>query len=1339
MGDNDDYVVGANTVIDKIGMEGYDQVTDDRMELYTAFYSDLNLEIQGGRYFKGHEILNFEDGTVYDKGNFEALTDGNDATTAEPKTNPSDFNSSMVFALNEIPVEMSKNYRLFVDYVDYSSNPDDEVVSYLEKVEGTALYAWEYEKQKDGTYKRVRSIPITAEDFEINDDSDTMYVNLGLGHIDTTKYRLDQFDELASDPNNATYTITRIRSYLSQHPDMKKDYYQHVPTLSGLVRLDGSKFKDSSNPIAIAAMCYDATATEEKDLYKTVSADSTGEYTYNEYSWHNNKGFALTFAVSDDSYYYGRSGEVTYTKYWSDEPYYASSMGSFSLQPYMYRFTDKGNEHTLTLYNVYPYFLFARRIQENYHIDYDNWKAADHSQENLLIDTWEIPATYTDPLSGTVYNVRIAKGGNIVPQYASKLIIEDGVGFPDDCSYLFSSLGNLSVRMLSEIVIQGETGSVGSNITNMSYMFLGKTGRQGFDATEYASLDFAALDTSNVTDMSFMFADVTMTNRANIDVTTLDTSKVTNFKGMFRSYHVPSGLFQPNTALDLSHFNTESAEDMSEMFEGSTFSALDLSGFDFSKVTDMSRMFTFIEYLESITFPADMDSSKVTDMSFMFAGDYNLSQIGNLTAMDTGSVTDMSGMFGAHQCNKKLIETIPVYMDPEVWSGSYQYDKFLDGFAVFSPTWVTVKLYNVNDGPAITSLDLTGFDTGKVKYANGMFYMPKLSEIKWGESTTFESLSDAGGMFTLASIKKLDLTGRKFSNIKFANSRVFPAEMFNLNQATELVLGKDSINLSKLSPKGQLMINAPELYSLDFRNVTMGTNALAGEGVLNSGSPSSLQGASGLYEIYLPAGMPLLTSPMELPGKFYDEEGNAYNVINSDDENACTVIKGGYENELHLVNPDKERKPQTITADDVTVTYGDTDKAVSAGVTDPAEGGGEITYAVKAGSEDYIYVDASTGALTIWAVPADGKAYVVVTAAKNQPYAEVTKEVTVTIAKAKITPIVSMTGWTYGSTANAPSVTGNSGNAEVTYTYAVKGSGEYSAAVPTAVGDYTVKAVIAATENYEGASVTTDFTIRQAETSGDTNTDTKPNDPTTQNPTTQDPIKQNPATQDPKEAGADTPKEEGAVITDQGTGATYEVTDDKGQVPSVAYKGTDSGEKNVEIPETVQDGKVTYKVTKIADGAFKDNKTMESIKIPESVARIGDRAFLGCTNLKIVKLPASVIQIGNKAFGGCKNLKTVTIGKNVSSIGDSAFANCPKLTKVTLPSKVAKLGKNLFKSCKNLKNINIKSKKLIDKSIAKGAFKGLGKDVIIKVPAGRKNAYEKLFRKKGLSRKVKIK
>ena len=105
-----------------------------------------------------------------------------------------------------------------------------------------------------------------------------------------------------------------------------------------------------------------------------------------------------------------------------------------------------------------------------------------------------------------------------------------------------------------------------------------------------------------------------------------------------------------------------------------------------------------------------------------------------------------------------------------------------------------------------------------------------------------------------------------------------------------------------------------------------------------------------------------------------------------------------------------DKGTQTISAENVTVTYGETGKSVSATVTDPATGGGDISYAVKTGSADYIDVDASTGALTIKKVPADGKAYVTVTATWKPPrrrdrkgYAGNTKDVTVNISKATVT------------------------------------------------------------------------------------------------------------------------------------------------------------------------------------------------------------------------------------------------------------------------------------------------------------------------------------------------
>ncbi len=93
--------------------------------------------------------------------------------------------------------------------------------------------------------------------------------------------------------------------------------------------------------------------------------------------------------------------------------------------------------------------------------------------------------------------------------------------------------------------------------------------------------------------------------------------------------------------------------------------------------------------------------------------------------------------------------------------------------------------------------------------------------------------------------------------------------------------------------------------------------------------------------------------------------------------------------------------------------------------------------------------------------------------------------VSVTIGRADITPAVSMAGWTYGGKASSPSVSGNSGSGSVTYAYKVKGADDSSntATNPTNAGDYTVKATVAQTANYNSAAATADFTIAKADAS----------------------------------------------------------------------------------------------------------------------------------------------------------------------------------------------------------------------------------------------------------------
>ena len=87
---------------------------------------------------------------------------------------------------------------------------------------------------------------------------------------------------------------------------------------------------------------------------------------------------------------------------------------------------------------------------------------------------------------------------------------------------------------------------------------------------------------------------------------------------------------------------------------------------------------------------------------------------------------------------------------------------------------------------------------------------------------------------------------------------------------------------------------------------------------------------------------------------------------------------------------------------------------------------------------------------------------------------------TFTITKAALSGLsVSLGGWTYGDTAKTPTVSGNLGNANVTYQYKAADAADetYTNVVPTNAGTYTVKATVAESANYAAATATRNFTI----------------------------------------------------------------------------------------------------------------------------------------------------------------------------------------------------------------------------------------------------------------------
>lgn len=139
------------------------------------------------------------------------------------------------------------------------------------------------------------------------------------------------------------------------------------------------------------------------------------------------------------------------------------------------------------------------------------------------------------------------------------------------------------------------------------------------------------------------------------------------------------------------------------------------------------------------------------------------------------------------------------------------------------------------------------------------------------------------------------------------------------------------------------------------------------------------------------------------------------------------------------------------------------------------------------------------------------------------------------------------------------------------------------------------------------------------------------------------------------------------------------------------------------------DPKLGLKVRRNADGAY----TVTVVGVDKS--KIGDA----------IVVPKTI------SFGG--------VTYKVTAIGAKAFKGCNTVKKIVLESNIKKIGKDAFSGCKKLRTIGVRTKKLTSKSVSAKVFKGVSKNAKIYVPKSKAKAYKTVFRKKGLSKKVKFK
>ena len=167
----------------------------------------------------------------------------------------------------------------------------------------------------------------------------------------------------------------------------------------------------------------------------------------------------------------------------------------------------------------------------------------------------------------------------------------------------------------------------------------------------------------------------------------------------------------------------------------------------------------------------------------------------------------------------------------------------------------------------------------------------------------------------------------------------------------------------------------------------------------------------------------------------------------------------------------------------------------------------------------------------------------------------------------------------------------------------------------------------------------------------------------------------------------------------------------------------------------VKNGRITWsknmKTNKITRPGSKKS-SIKTKKIKGNYYKITSRSkkkvlYVKSANKNIISVNIpSTVKISGKRY-------------KVTGIAANAFKNCKKLKKVTIGINVNSIGKRAFYGCSKLQTIKVKTSKLTGSRVGKQAFKGLNKKAVIKVPKKQLKAYKRLFRVKGVGKKVTIK
>ena len=244
-----------------------------------------------------------------------------------------------------------------------------------------------------------------------------------------------------------------------------------------------------------------------------------------------------------------------------------------------------------------------------------------------------------------------------------------------------------------------------SQATTMSHMFA--------NCSNLLQLDVSNWNTSKTNQMQYIFG--MCISLSSLNVSNWDTSQVTNMEGVFNNC---SSL----TSLDVSNWNTSNVTTMVSLFRMcSSLTSLDLNNWNTSKVTDLTNTFKECKALTQLDIN-NWDTSKVTNMTETFKTCSSLTSL-DLGNWNTSNVTQMSTTF--REC--KVLTQLNI--------SNWDVSKLNNTYAMFHScssltsldlsNWNTVKLdnsqYMFGGCSSLKTLDISNWNTDKISNMTYMF------------------------------------------------------------------------------------------------------------------------------------------------------------------------------------------------------------------------------------------------------------------------------------------------------------------------------------------------------------------------------------------------------------------------------------------------------------------------------------------------------------------------------------------------------------------------------------------------------------------------------------------